>query len=50
MSNHTPQDKLSHELSQFFKRFTKGGDLAPIEARFLNPGEVNDDDFVAFPL
>ena len=33
MSNDTAQKKLLQELSQLFKRFTKAGDLAPIEAR-----------------
>ena len=33
MPNDTAQGKLLQELSRFFKRFNRGGDLAPIEDR-----------------
>lgn len=33
MSNETAQEKLLQELSRFFKCFTKGGDIGPIEDR-----------------
>lgn len=33
MSNDTAQEKLLQELSRFFRRFKRGGDLAPIDER-----------------
>ena len=33
MSDDTPQKELLQEMAQLFKRFDKGGDLAPIEDR-----------------
>ena len=33
MADDTPQKELLQEMSRLFKRFEKGGDLAPIEDR-----------------
>jgi hypothetical protein len=33
MSDDTPQNQLLQEMARLFKRFEKGGDLAPIEDR-----------------
>jgi hypothetical protein len=33
MTDHTPQTDLLKEMARLFKRFDKGGDLAPIEDR-----------------